>query len=404
MKTLQLSYILFLIPILIPPILTYEFNLDENQTHYNIFFASFTGSQSHVKGILNLGYELQQVGHKFSLLTTPKRMKWGNKYNITSYSIGKDESTALFSRVKKYEEKNSGEFNTDDFFAKDIDELVIKPYEYAFMELKEIVDKENPDLIICDFISVVCMDIASILKVPMIITFQSIDFGNVIINDYISLVSEYDKLSIKEMNIFDRFYHFFWVKIMKYYYYFPVISKLKAMKNKFNVPFSIATIKGNFQQGLIWANTFWGYEIPRYLPPNIQLIGPIKDALEDTKQVEEVDRFLVDKQKVIYISFGTNLILSDIEFNLIYQQLNQLIKNNLIDGVIWSLTNTKLSDKDNKKENNKKENNKSILFINYLNQPLLLNNNKIILFITHSGLESIFESIQSNTPMLNLPF
>ena len=83
-------------------------------------------------------------------------------------------------------------------------------------------------------------------------------------------------------------------------------------------------------------NSFFGFEIPRDLPPTCAPIGPL---LNDTYPPldDECGKFLSERSSVVYIALGTHIILANSDASKIIQGLALLYKEGLIDGIIWSI-------------------------------------------------------------------
>lgn len=90
---------------------------------------------------------------------------------------------------------------------------------------------------------------------------------------------------------------------------------------------------------LLFVNSFFGFEIPRDLPPTCAAVGPL---LSDTYPPldEECSNFLAKNSKVMYIALGTHIILTNADASKIIQGLGLLVEQGLIDAVIWSIGNS----------------------------------------------------------------
>lgn len=94
-------------------------------------------------------------------------------------------------------------------------------------------------------------------------------------------------------------------------------------------------------------NSFWGYEKPVLLPPNVQLIGPLTKSnspwMEMLKEKDEaLFNWLEDAkakgEDVVYITLGSIVKLQPWSINAIYQGLK-----NVGCRVVWSLKDEALS-------------------------------------------------------------
>ncbi|KAI5303625.1 hypothetical protein KEM56_007353 [Ascosphaera pollenicola] len=108
----------------------------------------------------------------------------------------------------------------------------------------------------------------------------------------------------------------------------------KKMRNENGVHYPLHTPKK--PDFLVFVNSFFGLEIPRDLPPTCAMVGPLLSPtylpLDDRSAA-----FLQSHQIVIYIALGTHVILPNYDVVKIMHGLVRLLKDQLIDGVIWSI-------------------------------------------------------------------
>ncbi|KAJ2902738.1 hypothetical protein MKZ38_000164 [Zalerion maritima] len=87
---------------------------------------------------------------------------------------------------------------------------------------------------------------------------------------------------------------------------------------------------------LILVNTFWGIELPRPLPPLIQLVGPVLSEEYDPLD-QATEEFLDERKKVAFVSLGTHAFLPEPRASALLRALLLALDEGVVDGVIWAL-------------------------------------------------------------------
>ncbi|KAL8696277.1 MAG: hypothetical protein Q9201_007738 [Fulgogasparrea decipioides] len=90
---------------------------------------------------------------------------------------------------------------------------------------------------------------------------------------------------------------------------------------------------------LLFVNAMFGIEVPKDLPPLVNAIGPI---LSDTYSplTPELEQFLHIHDRVLYVAFGTHVILPFATLANIVEGINAAISLGQVNGVIWAIRST----------------------------------------------------------------
>ncbi|KAJ9057114.1 hypothetical protein DSO57_1025761 [Entomophthora muscae] len=190
-----------------------------------------------------------------------------------------------------------------------------------------------------------------------------------------------------------------------------MVRALNTVRAKYGVPPSPHPF-GDFTTSLGLANTFVGFEAATSLPPHIKMVGPIESS-ECPSLTRSLEVFLEDHPRTMYIGFGSVVVLAEFDLhNLVVGSLNALA-NGSIDGVIWGLGRTTIDDFPSTFSINGSVVTSDFLYNNrhphiqilpWAPQAAILEHKNTKLFLSHSGLESSFEAINSGTPVLCMPF
>ncbi|PKY47284.1 UDP-Glycosyltransferase/glycogen phosphorylase [Rhizophagus irregularis] len=164
---------------------------------------------------------------------------------------------------------------------------------------------------------------------------------------------------------------------------------------------------------LVLVDTFFGFEVPQTLPPNIQEIGPVMSE-EYPSLTPELDDFLNGHKRVLYVSFGTRFFTTIENNNKLLKAFIEAIDKKIIDGVIWTLVLTSkddfsptlnLIDGTEIQTSSILDNKHPHIHISKFGpQFSILNHNNTKLFLSHGGTISCHESLYTGTPMLVFPF
>ncbi|EGO53217.1 hypothetical protein NEUTE1DRAFT_150588 [Neurospora tetrasperma FGSC 2508] len=131
------------------------------------------------------------------------------------------------------------------------------------------------------------------------------------------------------------------------------------------------------QDSLVLVNSFWGLEPAKDVPPLLQPVGPL---LSDgyTPLNDTTHNFLNTKTSVVYVAFGTHVILTP-------EKVDRLMR-----GLCCALEQA--------------NQHPSWLILQYAPQRAVLDHPSTTLFVTHAGPSSANEALFHGVPMVSMPF
>uniref|UniRef100_U9UCE8 UDP-Glycosyltransferase/glycogen phosphorylase n=1 Tax=Rhizophagus irregularis (strain DAOM 181602 / DAOM 197198 / MUCL 43194) TaxID=747089 RepID=U9UCE8_RHIID len=209
-------------------------------------------------------------------------------------------------------------------------------------------------------------------------------------------------VSLENVSFFERFRCVIIEPIRLLYLTYPFINRLNDARKQINVE-SVFTSAGRLlRTSLVLVDTFFGFEVPQTLPPNIQEIGPVMSE-EYPSLTPELDDFLNGHKRVLYVSFGTRFFTTIENNNKLLKAFIEAIDKKIIDGVIWTLV---LTSKDDFSPTLNLIDGTAIQTSSILNnkhphihiskfgpQFSILNHNNTKLFLSHGGTISCHESL-----------
>ncbi|KAI9293332.1 UDP-Glycosyltransferase/glycogen phosphorylase [Neoconidiobolus thromboides FSU 785] len=380
----------------------------------NIVLHSSFGGRSHIKSLLEIGDVLAKRGHSITYATIHDNIRFTSGYNIKNYTLGSTETDTemeklLRAKVKQMIAQSPSELNPK-YLAKSLGSFFSKYYEDTFLPLKEYLIETKPDLVVCSFFAISCIDLAKHLKLPLIIGYQSTDNLGLIVEPFITMSSDYAPIYTKDMSFIERFNAQILQPAIKIYYFSSMGDVTNQLRKKYQIPI-VNGMNPGANYGLNIANSFVGFEPATNTLPDLVHVGPIVSENRD-KLTPELSEFLDFHENTLFIAFGSHSILNENITQKILEACLLAIEENIIDGIVWGLGKTKQNDfpieiKDRKGKKIKVQDlfegkNKNIRLLSWAPQVSVLNHKNTKLFISHGGLESTFEAIYSGTPILCL--
>ncbi|KAJ9081913.1 hypothetical protein DSO57_1009904 [Entomophthora muscae] len=366
------------------------------------------GTMSHIKPLLEVGNVLRERNHTVVYAVAEQYVKFNKGYNFPVVSLGKsfDDMEHLEAQMTMYQashqEPDAGRL------LESLGRVFVESYKVIYPQLSKTVDQERPDVMICDFFSPACRDVALMKGIPLITGLQSIDGFGISPTPFITNSLVYGSITTDNLSFTQRFIDAIFVKGKMIYKFLPSTNEMNRVRKKFNVPSSSLPL-GDFSTTLGIANTFVGFEPATNIPPNLRLIGPIRSN-SFPSLTADLQLFLDTHPRTLYIGFGSLSILSTQEVTKILTAALLALGEGSIDGVIWGLGKTSLRAFPpalhlNHSELSREEilASSHIRILPWAPQTAILNHVNTRVFISHVGLESSHDAIFSATPVLCMP-
>lgn len=341
----------------------------------------------HTNQMIALAQELVCRGYYVSFVISETARKW--LANTDTYFIawepiqettneGFDEKTKLLWQKASCELSN---WRSDKIMLNGLIDMYIPMYK----TLIPILNKHSPDLLVIDRAVIPAMDLAAQMELPYIIQTR-------FLGDFVKTSSRYPRFGTSypiQMNLWQRCLNFFrplWLLP----HFLPIMAKLNQVRRqctgskKLNDPFS---------QHLMVVGTAFGIEIPRPLPPLVQMVGPIFSKTV-TPLSPSLSKWLaegIEGAGVVYIAFGT---LATIELWQVKKLVEGLTDTNF--RVLWSLPESQ--------QHILPPLPSSFRIEPFVPQQAVLSHPAVCAFISHCGMNSINEALYFEKPILALPF
>ncbi|MEP0754927.1 glycosyltransferase [Trichocoleus sp. Lan] len=262
---------------------------------------------------------------------------------------------------------------------------LIERYVPMYKTLVPIFQQHRPDLLVIDRAVIPAMDLAQQMNLPYII--QTRFLGN-----FVKTSSKYPRFGTAysiNMNLWQRCLNFlepYWLLPQ----FLPTLKKLNQVRRqclerkKLDDPFS--------KRPMI-VGTAFGIEIPRPLPPHVQMVGPIfPKTLEPlspslSKWLEEGE----ENTGVVYIAFGTLATLEPWQAKALVEGLTDTRFR-----VLWSLPKSQQQILPSLPS--------SFRIEHFVSQQAVLSHRAVRFFVSHCSPNGINEALYWEKPILALPF
>lgn len=261
---------------------------------------------------------------------------------------------------------------------------LIDLYVPMYKTLIPIFQQCSPDLLVIDRAVIPAMDLAQQMNLPYII--QTRFLGN-----FVPTSSKYPRFGTSystQMNLWQRCLNFFrpyWLLL----HFFPALRKLNQVRTQCS---DRKKLQDTFSQRPTIVGTAFGIEIPRPLPPLVQMVGPIFP--KTLKPLDpSLSKWLEEGEgtKVVYIAFGTLATIESWQAKALVEGLTDTRFR-----VLWSLPKNQQHVLPSLPT--------SFRIEHFVPQQAVLSHPAVRAFISHCGMNSINEALYWEKPILALPF
>ncbi|KXN66847.1 glycosyltransferase family 1 protein [Conidiobolus coronatus NRRL 28638] len=380
-----------------------EFIINNKPLHIGVSITFAT--RSHIKYLLEILEDVSKKGHHVTYLSMNEMKSFGNGYNVTHYSLGDVKMT--FSKVEESKPYTRGDsmFKNPKEMRQDLGSL----YKASFPVYEKFYREEKPDLMVCDFNAEACVESAAKNSIPMVIGYQSLMFSYS--SPFLTGNGVLQSTTIENFTFLQRMKHAFYDPINMLMQALPIVDLVQEERKLQDIP-PIYKFPVFADMGIGIANSYIGLENPRNVPSHVYPIGPILSG-DISSLPEELQHFMDSHSKVLYVAFGSLVKLPNDMLPKLLQHFQRAINGGVLDGVVWGLPKNniellpksyKIDDVEYYSDKIVKGTHGKIKILKWAPQQSILNHPSTKLFLSHGGLESIYESMNAGVPMLILPF
>ncbi|KAF7730957.1 hypothetical protein EC973_001003 [Apophysomyces ossiformis] len=290
-------------------------------------------------------------------------------------------------------------------------EVWTKYYKEEYIFLRHTIEDLHVEVVVCDSINFACLDAASKANIPSILT-SAWSFSGDSAAPYINLdpFTDRDDTSLHQ-SFGARFYNNFispLVTMIRFKQKLDILLQCKAemgVKDGYNFLAKVG------KDSLKLVNNFFGFEAPRPMGPLVELVGPIITRSDDTLS-HLLRRFLDMRHNVAYVAFGQNFISTSADAKLILTALYENIEQGILDGFVWASPSKNLPIVVKTSSGNSYaigepqllNTTSGGLFLEWAPQQAILHHPSVVVFVSHGGQSSMFESLSAGKRLVIFPF
>ncbi|KAJ9132944.1 UDP-glucosyl transferase family protein [Coniochaeta hoffmannii] len=374
-----------------------------------------TGGFTHAAPVLELGRILAKRGHRIEFATHRGQEKWvqSEYYRFVSRMHTMGEPMTAEQEAAHYVDMQQTDPRRDyrGYFLPKLTVDAFWTSDFAF--LKDITARSRPDVIVADFFVNAVRDIQHQTGIPVAMVWPQMPYGHAKVS-YIPGVPGFqiDALSSENASLTTRLR----AELRPLRALPAIINYLRFVRNMrraAGVNYSLSSVSRT-PDHLALVNSFWGLETPKDLPPMIAAVGPI--LADEYPQLDgRLEDFLRPGRRVVYVSFGTHVLLQEEHITRFLDAFTVLLRDKLIDGVIWVAGATQRSffplgrsvhgaDGQVTVRHILEHHDPAWHFTTFAPQRAILDHPQTVLFVTHGGGSSVNEALFHGTPMLCLGF
>jgi UDP:flavonoid glycosyltransferase YjiC (YdhE family) len=360
-----------------------------------------------MKYLLDILELLSAKGHRVTYVSIDKYKKFGDNYSVTHHSLGNIpiEVDDLVVDIDPF----TSDVRMMDFL-KLSGQVFASLYAKTFPEYEKFYAEDRPDLMICDYVAAGCIDSAVKHTLPLVIGYQTFTYH--LPPPYLNLLPGLSSTTIEGKSFLQRFKSMVIDRFFIIRDYFAGITAFDEVRKLHGVQKRLSFPAFDYM-GLGLVNNFIGLENPRQLPTHLNMIGPIMSE-SYPPLTTDLQEFLDNNAKVLYIAFGSKGQARPKLAEFLLAQFQRAINEGVADAIVWGGLSKftlerfpksyTLNGKEYSTDSMLDGSNSKIKLMGWAPQQSILDHPNTKLFLSHGGLDSVYESVTSGTPMLFLPF
>ncbi|KAG2198133.1 hypothetical protein INT47_001531 [Mucor saturninus] len=262
------------------------------------------------------------------------------------------------------------------FFPKVID-MTTKNYGKEYLALLNYFKTNEIDLALCDILMNVCVDAATTLNIPYIIT-VAMDFTTESSASYVN----------NDINFNGAPY-------IGLYYFWPHLQSIPARRRALGIDVKLEAPSDTWKDSLKLVNCIIGFIPARPIGPMADYVDPIIPRQYEPLSGQLAEYMIVHK-RMAYVAFGQAAVPSTENIRLVLMSLLESVEVGTFDGFLWSAVYSA----DFFPESITTASNTSYNMKDMFDFP----NPYAPLFISHGGLDSWHEFMYVAKPMIVFPF
>ncbi|KAF0534059.1 UDP-Glycosyltransferase/glycogen phosphorylase [Gigaspora margarita] len=294
---------------------------------------------THLRHMLEICLILMDRGYNVTLIAPGNYTAQSVSYRSIPQIIFENKHLGLLNKSSEF---NKAYFDDDHGKVYSVcRKAAVQSYVSFYNIYKQIAEEINVDLFFCDYLmNYPCFDLAWKLGKPAV---ESSSDHNFLPNPpYISDPIYDCHVNMENESFYNRFKCAIIVPLKDAWSVRDYIKNINAQRALVGVD-PHWDIRGRVSTILKLSNNFFGFDIPRADTPLHQEIGPVLPDIFPGL-TPDLDSFLATHPRTLYFALGTNVFIPPQSVINLLKSFLELIKQDIIDGVIWSTLRTDVSE------------------------------------------------------------
>ncbi|KAI9594378.1 hypothetical protein BDF19DRAFT_444649 [Syncephalis fuscata] len=366
----------------------------------NILFSAGFGGKSHATPQLEMADILAERGHKITFASFNSTViPWlADHPRLHPLGIGEspNDVSEFISVVQSYMQ---GENDLKTVSSKEVSMILLKRfYPKHYRLFRAWILENNVDVMVCDFFVAGCYDAAYETGTSFVITTNMLSHQGLDHQPYLSGLMSYLPATHESTTFMER---------LKDVIVDPILDNwaqksYRKIRHELFAELGVTpynTRLNRWRQGFILSNNFFGFEVDTTTTIAQHIFNWPYMPRTYPSLPSDLKYFLDTRKRVVYVGFGSNMVLPQ-------QRLLVILRSLLVahaDGLLDVPTSMVVNGVTHNIEEMRSGKHSIVRMLNRAPQRAVLNHPSIQLFITHCGIASIYETLFAGVPILGLP-
>ncbi|KAJ3247893.1 hypothetical protein HDU78_002646 [Chytriomyces hyalinus] len=365
-----------------------------------ILVALDLGTRSHVVPFFNVAKLLHDRNHTIAYTAPTKYKKYQKGYDFMQFVPLGEYPPDEMEQINRWVHLPSDINTIVSNFAL-LQDMFAKTYAITAADYDRVFNETKPDLILCDFFSKSCMDVAHFRGFNYAVIGAPLGFDGWQAQWYIpsilNAVPQKEWITNPVLRVSNS------IKILwaarKLVTIFPS-AYTRIQKNTWGT--TPPTFSQHLTHRLVLTHSIVGLTPSQPAPPNVLCLGPLLDPSSQTLDQDMINFFnQPGTERVIYISFGSGLKALGSLNNRILVGLKPILDAYADVSIVWSCPDSNCMSL--VEEFIPESQRHRVMMRKWMDQIAVLKHEKVKLFITHGGISSIHEAVYFGVPLLVVP-
>ena len=267
-----------------------------------------------------------------------------------------------------------------------LEQPILAHYAQAWKEMPE----KRPDVLMSDPMMHAGIDLGEIFGIPHVFLFSVMDAYSIVVdnaleNEYVTFVTPIFTFRPSDFGLV-RAVTYAAKRLIGTLANRHLTVRRNELRNEYGLK-PVTTVFGNGldSPSFVFFESFYGFDEARLAPPYIQYVGPLRFKELSKSNDPETEKWIENCKGFIYVSTGSIDEITEYQAQVFKQVFESIPYSFLVSSKSFSTTL------------------ENVKVVDWVNQPEIMQNPKLLAFISHGGFMSIMEAIEFLVPVVCLP-